>query len=244
MQVEQEVWGCMQVEQEAAATLLTDPPAGVWPTVGSIAVKNAVMRYRPSLPTVLKHVSFQVCTYFLPSCLNGCNVRHPVTSNFYRVCNLPQHVHLGVEGKTSGVQVEAGAHTGIVGRTGSGKSSLFLAFFRMVELESGSIIIDGTDIASLGLTVVRKGLSMIPQNPFMFSGTVRGNLDPFAQYSDTEVWQALERVSLKNVILSMDTKLESLVTDNGGNFSQGQRQLFCLARALLRQSRVRPPSVA
>jgi ABC-type multidrug transport system fused ATPase/permease subunit len=142
------------------------------------------------------------------------------------------------------VQVEPGAHIGIVGRTGSGKSSLFLALFRMVELESGIIIIDGKNIATLGLTTLRKGLSMIPQDPFMFSGTVRTNLDPFAQYSDTDIWQALERVGLKKVVLSMDQKLESVVSDNGSNFSQGQRQLFCLARALLRQARVRLPSSA
>ena len=137
------------------------------------------------------------------------------------------------------MQVASGAHIGIVGRTGSGKSSLFLAFFRMVEIEGGSIVIDGKDTTPLGLHTVRKGLSMIPQDPFMFSGTVRRNLDPFGQYSDAEVWQALDRVTLKDIISEMGLKLEAPVSDNGGNFSQGQRQLFCLARALLRRSKVR-----
>ena len=135
-------------------------------------------------------------------------------------------------------QVAPGAHIGIVGRTGSGKSSLFLAFFRMVELSGGAIVIDGQDASELGLHALRRGLSMIPQDPFMFSGSVRRNLDPFSEYSDKEVWQALERVTLREVISDLPKKLEATVSDNGGNFSQGQRQLFCLARALLRRSRI------
>lgn len=141
------------------------------------------------------------------------------------------------------LQVAPGEHIGIVGRTGSGKSSLFLAFFRMAELDSGAVCVDGHALADLGLSTVRRSFSMIPQDPFMFSGTVRRNLDPFDHYSDGEVWQALERVALKPVIAGMDSKLETMVSDNGGNFSQGQRQLFCLARALLRRSKVRNPTL-
>jgi ABC-type multidrug transport system fused ATPase/permease subunit len=104
--------------------------------------------------------------------------------------------HLPVVLKSISFDVDPGAHIGIVGRTGSGKSSLFLVFFRMIELEGGSISIDGRDISTLGLTTLRRGLSMIPQDPFMFSGTVRRNLDPFGQHSDSEVWEALEQVRM------------------------------------------------
>lgn len=134
--------------------------------------------------------------------------------------------------------IKGGEKVGLVGRTGSGKSSLFLVLFRMVEPEAGRILIDGVDTKTIGLHLLRSKLSIIPQDPFMFSGTVRHNLDPFQQYQDQELWKVLEDVGLKEVIAGFETKLETAVVDNGANFSQGQKQLFCMARAMLRRSRI------
>uniref|UniRef100_A0AAR2LI14 ATP-binding cassette sub-family C member 5 n=1 Tax=Pygocentrus nattereri TaxID=42514 RepID=A0AAR2LI14_PYGNA len=124
---------------------------------------------------------------------------------------------------------------GIIGRTGSGKSSLGVALFRLVELSGGSIIIDGVNIAHVGLEALRSKLSVIPQEPVLFIGTVRSNLDPWGQYTDVQVWEALEKTHIKDML---PHTLHSEVMENGENFSVGERQLLCVARALLRHSKI------
>ncbi|KAG0373773.1 hypothetical protein BGX24_011258 [Mortierella sp. AD032] len=194
-----------------------------WPQQGRIVFKNYSTRYREGLDLVLKDVSFEV---------------------------------------------QPSEKVGIVGRTGAGKSSLTLALFRIVEaansywarasaqdgksssdisaeeldladsLGGGSIEIDGVDISTLGLKDLRQHLSIIPQDPTLFAGTVRENLDPLNELTDTDLWQALERAHLKTHITSLNGGLSFEVAQNGENFSVGQRSLICLARALLRKTKI------
>ncbi|XP_075784196.1 ATP-binding cassette sub-family C member 8 isoform X4 [Pelodiscus sinensis] len=134
--------------------------------------------------------------------------------------------------------IDPGQKIGICGRTGSGKSSFSLAFFRMVDTFEGRIIIDGIDIAKLPLQTLRSRLSIILQDPILFSGTIRFNLDPEKKCTDSMLWEALEIAQLKHVVKALPGGLEAIVTEGGENFSQGQRQLFCLARAFVRKTSI------
>lgn len=142
------------------------------------------------------------------------------------------------------MRVAGGERIGIVGRTGAGKSSIMSALFRLVELSGGSITIDGVNIATVGLKDLRTRLAIIPQDPTLFRGTIRSNLDPFHEHTDLELWSALRQSDLLDADADVDDKshgrmhLDSVVEEEGLNFSLGQRQLMALARALVRGSQI------
>ncbi|KAL2853551.1 hypothetical protein BJX68DRAFT_43957 [Aspergillus pseudodeflectus] len=220
----------LEVEQEAPPVIADSRPPANWPSKGAVTFINYSTRYRPELDPVLREVSFKI---------------------------------------------EPGEKVGIVGRTGAGKSSLALALFRGLEAETGQIIIDGVDIGSIGLKDLREAITIVPQDPTLFTGTIRSNLDPFGLFTDEQILTAIRRVHLigsgtsgaatpvtastltiteqgaatpnseANVTAStiLDNKnifhnLESPVSESGSNLSQGQRQLLCLARALLKNPKV------
>lgn len=217
----------LDVEQEAEAVIEKTRPAANWPSNGSVEFINYTTRYRADLDPVLKDVTFKI---------------NPLEK------------------------------VGIVGRTGAGKSSLALALFRGLEADAGKILIDDVDIGLIGLQDLRESITIVPQDPTLFTGTIRSNLDPFNLFTDEDIFAALRRVHLIGVPLSTtnpstpitasrpgspgfetpDTptgastpvnkniflNLSSTVTESGNNLSQGQRQLLCLARALLKNPKV------
>uniref|UniRef100_A0A0E0KZG8 ABC transporter C family member 13 n=3 Tax=Oryza punctata TaxID=4537 RepID=A0A0E0KZG8_ORYPU len=132
----------------------------------------------------------------------------------------------------------AGHKIGVVGRTGSGKTTLLSTLFRLIDPYSGRILIDDLDICTIGLKDLRMKLSIIPQEPTLFRGSVRSNVDPLGLHTDEDIWEALDKCQLKKTISALPGLLESPVSDDGENWSAGQRQLFCLARVLLRRNKI------
>ncbi|CAO3645423.1 unnamed protein product [Cunninghamella blakesleeana] len=197
-----------KIEQESTLVTKIAPPN--WPSKGGIEFKNLKIKYAPDLDLVLKGVDFKI---------------YP------------------------------GEKIGIVGATGSGKSTLTLSIFRFLEAVSGKIIIDEIDISTLALDQLRSNLTIIPQDPVLFSGTIRSNMDPFNEFNDASISEALLRMNLisdmnssssstSSSVENQDTNqnifenLNSPITEGGQNISAGQKQLICLAKSLLRRSKI------
>lgn len=207
----------MDVEREAPPVIEDKRPDADWPTEGAVEFANYTTRYRIDLDPVLRNINLK---------LQPCE------------------------------------KIGVVGRTGAGKSSMALALFRALEAETGKILIDGVDIGQIGLHDLRERIMMVPQDPTLFSGTIRSNLDPFELFTDEEIFEALRRVQLvgspgaaangsdrehagtsRPSTAKLENKnpfqsLSSRVAESGTNLSQGQRQLLCLARALLKKPKI------
>ncbi|KAJ2787455.1 Transporter of the ATP-binding cassette (ABC) [Coemansia interrupta] len=202
----------LDIEPEAPVSIPDRVPPSEWPAQGQIKVEDLELKYAENQPAVIRGISFNV-----------------------QPCEK----------------------VGIVGRTGAGKSTLTLAMFRFMEASAGRIMIDGIDISQIGVGDLRSRLTIIPQDPVLFTGTIRSNLDPFNEHGDDELWLALRRAHLLGDDDNVSTRptsrngtigevtlgrtitdLEMAVTENGSNFSQGQRQLIALARALVKRTRV------
>ena len=199
-------------EDQNGQNLLTSPPDD-WPNRGIIEFNRYSMRYRAELEPVLNAIDLRI----------------------------ESEEKIGIIGRTGKTDLHLFLNSLLFSMgLGAGKSSLFQAIFRLIDQQTviGQILIDGIDISTISLHDLRSRLSVIPQMPILFAGTLRYNLDPFQQYTDEQCLLALESVQLKHLVSNHAAGLDQLVAESGSNFSAGQCQLICVARAILKQSRI------
>lgn len=156
----------------------------------------------------------------------------------FKNVSLKYAEHLPLVLKNVSFKVQSGMRVGLIGRTGSGKSTIFQSVYRFVDIVSGEILLDNKSVHHIPLKLVRKNLAVIPQDPALFMGTLRSNIDRYRHATDEQVWNVLKKVSLADFVLALPGQLDFRVAENGANLSQGQRQLICLARALLTQVKI------
>ncbi|KAJ1275198.1 hypothetical protein BS78_05G118100 [Paspalum vaginatum] len=176
-----------------------------------------------------------------PLTIPGCrpNCQWPTKGEIkFRNLHIRYASHLPFILKGLTCTIPGGRKTGIVGRTGGGKSTLIQAIFRIVDPSIGQVLIDGIDICTIGLHDLRTKLNIVPQDPVMFEGTLRNNMDPLGEYSDQQIWEALDCCHLGDEVRKKELKLDSIVIENGQNWSAGQRQLVCLGRVILKRRRI------
>ncbi|XP_070656066.1 ATP-binding cassette sub-family C member 4-like [Bos indicus] len=227
------------LEKEAPWELEYRPPP-FWPTNGRISLFSVNFRYNLDSPLILRNLETSI--YSREKVLPKLHIL-PVPSAHARP--LPQRprpsiiwmVKISFSQSTRMHLRDPQFNYGIVGRTGAGKSSLVAALFRLSEPEGG-IYIDGILTAHIGLHDLRKKLSVALQEPVLFTGTMKENLDPFNEHTDNELWNALEEVQLKESIEGLPAKMNTELAESGLNLSAGQKQLVCLARALLRKNQI------
>src|SRR3989344_2660940 len=163
----------------------------------------------------------------------------PTTGDLeFKNVNVRYADHLPLVLKNVSFKIPSGARAGLIGRTGSGKSTIFQTVYRFVEIESGDILMSGHSIQRLPLETLRKNLAVIPQDPNLFMGTLRSNIDRYNEVTDDEIWSVLKKVSLDVFVRRLQDQLQFKVAEGGANLSQGQRQLICLARALLMKVKI------